>query len=427
LDHLDLANLQNPNIDLSKVAAVPMTPEMRRHVHSYMTRVCLPEMGNVRSKEIWTALERGFGDPLLIFPIVMISIIQERDGKLPKPLKYSVANSNVPSSFPDFFSIKSKSIHVINEALSDPLRAICDSMIWALYHLIVVETFLGSREEVLLHAEGLSQIVKLRGGLQSLSIDLQFGMALTDVKVTYAWHSHPTLSPPIVKHRVESSEFGSLMLNAEQAGNLNHYPAARLLGFALRGFDPNLDPTFRNLRGIALFHLYSSTVEGRVTEEDASYFRNLTLAVEYKLITLLLQSSNALEERMAKIENSCLIVCSMVINLVWCPWYRISWIIPSLLRDLKTTLGESKTLFISFRDYEDVLLWILFLGSHCSEGQILRPWFSTQVSQCLSILKLASWEETQKTLVEFLYEEEAFGYSFGNIFAEAQLLLDDKD
>lgn len=59
----------------------------------------------------------------------------------------------------------------INHALQDPTRACSDQLIFAVANLAIFEAVFGSIEVYHVHMQGLSRMLRLRGGLPNLGFD----------------------------------------------------------------------------------------------------------------------------------------------------------------------------------------------------------------------------------------------------------------
>jgi hypothetical protein len=371
-----------------------------RHLDIYFNRIVFPTLGNFRSPEdddIWKANRIGRFEPLQIFPMTMMSMvyIQSVTGRHPGA---------------DFFKIKAHNLQIINSSLNDICKSTSDGMLWGLCISMIVETAMGNQDEVFMHAKAITQIAKLRGGWECLPLGLKISISQIGLKISYGCTSSPELPVPVLEVTDEPSPQLLSQLFSGPPESSIYRQGIRLVSLGLRGFCRDLDTILIDLRHISQYHLLLSIHQKSITIEDASYFRNLTLATEYKLIQHL--------ELSKSMERSFLLACLMAINLLCNPWPRTLWILPSLTKQLSAALDLNPPQ----HNCEDVVLWILFMGSHCAEGQSLRPWFIVQLGLQLSSLNLTVWHEVREILQEFLYDEQALSMPLRKIFQEAQIL-----
>jgi hypothetical protein len=100
-----------------------------------------------------------FTDPALTCAIVLIAIIH----------RMSLMGMKQPP--PEILHLRGFVIMAINQALQDPTRACSDQLIFAVANLAIFEAVFGSIEVYHVHMQGLSRMLRLRGGLPNLGFD----------------------------------------------------------------------------------------------------------------------------------------------------------------------------------------------------------------------------------------------------------------
>lgn len=100
-----------------------------------------------------------FTDPALTCAIVLIAIIH----------RMSLMGMKQPP--PEILHLRGFVIVAINQALQDPIRACSDQLIFAVANLAIFEAVFGSIEVYHVHMQGLSRMLRLRGGLPNLGFD----------------------------------------------------------------------------------------------------------------------------------------------------------------------------------------------------------------------------------------------------------------
>lgn len=71
--------------------------------------------------------------------------------------------------------------------------------------------------------------------------------------------------------------------------------------------------------------------------------------------------------------------------------------------------------------FEDVLLWVLFLGAHAAARHVQRPWFTREIARIAAILKLRNWEEAVALLAPCPYLDYIHWATFMAIWEESQV------
>jgi hypothetical protein len=100
-----------------------------------------------------------FTDPALTCVIVLIAII------------HRMSLMGVKQPPPEIFHLRGFVIMAINQALQEPTRACSDQLIFAVANLAIFEAVFGSTEVYHVHMQGLSRMLRVRGGLPNLGFD----------------------------------------------------------------------------------------------------------------------------------------------------------------------------------------------------------------------------------------------------------------
>ncbi|KAE9371581.1 hypothetical protein N431DRAFT_545797 [Stipitochalara longipes BDJ] len=101
-----------------------------------------------------------------------------------------------PSSIPALHH-KSAAIRLINESLNDPEIAVSDGTLAAVLRMLTFESFWGTEDAMRLHQKGLSQLVKQRGGLDTLRGNWRLEMRILLAPLVSKRHLAP---PDIAPH-----------------------------------------------------------------------------------------------------------------------------------------------------------------------------------------------------------------------------------
>lgn len=95
--------------------------------------------------------------PLLVYLGIFSSACYQAEAQRSSPENPAIA-----------LGYKTKSLHLLNEMLSDPRLATSNEAIGAVVNITITEWHWNNHEVVKQHMEGLVQIIKLKGGLDEV-------------------------------------------------------------------------------------------------------------------------------------------------------------------------------------------------------------------------------------------------------------------
>jgi hypothetical protein len=186
---------------------------------------------------------------------------------------------------------------------------------------------------------------------------------------------------------------------------------------------PALMTNLTDLKRIVLFNEMCKDPTYDVAPSDLEFFSVQETAVEHELLAY-----PALTTAQWGSYSSVMTECCRLAALIYA--LTALWVFESnsaMLRGpvvrLQQTLLQGMDSLLDPRRvaYSDVLLWVLFIGSHAAAGQVERAWFVAEIARPATRLGLRGWEDVRRCLRGLLYIDRAYQAPFEAIWDESQV------
>lgn len=336
----------------------------------------------------------------------------------------------------DSFHHRGETIKLVNQGLSDPVKACSDELIAAVSMLLTIEVRLaiwrrdvvlteqiasGNPDHLKIHLAGLRQMVALRNSFTDVQPDIRFQVSWlvfpprltylglltpcrTDIRVAcmtltkpifpavrYARTPHLTIAPPTKELAVAASRLFSMM---DTPGVLS----------------TTMSRTISDLRELVWYaewvksnHQYQ--LFDQSTEE---YFNTEVLYVEYCLHA---DRYNEYGEPKsdATIEGCIRLACLLFHNtFIWDFYPQVAPVLPKPILALRAALHATIGLGV-FEPCQDLLIWLLFVGAS-SSGILLRDraFFMRELAVAVGKRRIQSWHQLRDTLIPFFYVDRCY-------------------
>ena len=239
--------------------------------------------------------------------------------------------------------------------------------------------------------------------------------------------SPPPFPPPIVdqkhvsqrvRNRLEECPDSELQLTA--CGFCTH-PAIDELGLDFLGL-------VANRRSYTLFREMSSGDTAWPTPEELEYFTLTEMFVDYRVLLMLSEDIPSSRKKLTPIQESVCLAFLMFGHISSTTFQPASWWswMRSMTEQLRNALVRSNLSTFWDRNAK-LLLWVLFIGTRASHGQLERPWFFAQVTRVIAFLQLKSRAEAKALLNMFFYVELYFGQHLDVLWEEVHVLAQPSD
>jgi hypothetical protein len=286
---------------------------------------------------------------------------------------------------------RGEAIRLVNLMLQDPQRAISDEMVASVVRLSTFESFSGDHAGWRAHADALVEIVRRRGGLQSLGY-VKRQCYESDIMGAMVGGTRPLFSP------VTETDLVPLPIFPIDELTLDSTTVALLMG---TGFgngvvaNPLLAQTLRNMRGLLedLLHIEDS----RVFSPEMLLFTTKRTFVEYPLLSLPFTHL-----QLSTLENCVRLAGIIFSNRVFRNHPPSSGVHVSLLLQLRAAMG-----FLEVAATK-VMLWIIVVAGAVTTGERSEPrgWFGERLRTVREGLGVVTWRECREVLEGFLWHSE---------------------
>ncbi|PWY77066.1 hypothetical protein BO70DRAFT_397954 [Aspergillus heteromorphus CBS 117.55] len=334
-----------------------------------------------------------------------------------------------------------ETIQNVTREVSDPTRAVCDAVILSVIcmaHNVAEDhgravhqttpfdaplqrlqwlDIYGGLPPNLVHIKGLVQMVRLRGGLQNLSLPgLAATLSFSDIVTCSTF-----LMPPV---------FPFMSLRQERRG----IHLQELLGYTPVDVDRRHGP----LRDIGLtpelveviyaMHLYTNIVENHlrthVVNPDYSLLSDQRNLVHYTLLSI--PSASQLDGFAAYQPHEVIYEACRIAALIFgvgvvfplpaqsTPLAQLAKLIQNVvqLSDVATTWNHPQARI--------VLFWVLILGGIAADDQPERSWFVQIISQAAASHGIGTWDDARKLLGLMLWYDRACDKAGRELWQEAK-------
>ncbi|CAG7948036.1 unnamed protein product [Penicillium nalgiovense] len=299
----------------------------------------------------------------------------------------------------DTFHHRGETIRLVNEGLSDPVKASSDVLIAAVSTLLTIEIASGNPDYLKIHLAGLRQMIALRKNFDDVPSDVRFQISWTDIRVACMAHAKPIF--PFVRY-TRPARLSLIPPNDDVALlSTRLFPLLKIPGI----FGEAMPQIVYDLLELSW---YAEWIKGNTgykefNEETEDYFNTEVLHVEYQLHT-----DRYTETGQVKGDNSiegCTRLALLLFHnsAIWNFYPMIGQLLPKPIQALRTALEATipSGLFALCRD---LLLWQLFLGAACSLTlPTERAFFVSELANAARLQGVHSWQEARAILLGFFY------------------------
>ena len=158
----------------------------------------------------------------------------------------------------------------------------------------------------------------------------------------------------------------------------------------------------------------------RPTYEDVQFIYTTQTLVEYQLLSLPFDNiGHPLTPAQESVRLALFVFAQPIITLT----KPSSAFTRSMARQLKESLLCTEMPSLWSPNF-DLLLWVLFIAAHISDGQEEWTWVVTHISKLVRLLRLQALNQVEEILLGFYYPQDAFGRTLIAIWRDAQQTLE---
>ncbi|KAJ5341023.1 hypothetical protein N7541_010147 [Penicillium brevicompactum] len=320
----------------------------------------------------------------------------------------------------DVFHHRGETIRLVNEGLSDPVKASSDVLIAAVSTLLTIEIASGNPDYLKIHLAGLRQMIALRKGFDDVPSDVRFQISWTDIRVACMAHAKPIF--PFVRYNRPVRL--SIIPPTDDVALLSTrlFPLLKIPGI----FGEAMPQIVYDLLELSW---YAEWIKGNTgykefNEETEDYFNTEVLHVEYQL-----HSDRYTPTGQVKGDNSiegCTRLALLLFHnsAIWNFYPMIAQLLPKPILALRTALAATIPTGL-FALCRDLLFWMLFMGAACSATlPSERVFFVSELATAAQLQGIASWQEARSILLGFFYVDRIHLPMLRQIWDETRLQLD---
>ncbi|KAJ5919790.1 hypothetical protein N7454_009625 [Penicillium verhagenii] len=379
-----------------------LTDRMMRHLQNFLwdlTQEAHPLQRRYKPKlqAHWASLIQR--DPAILHATICMSTSNAAMQRGELPLMDPDANVMRPPLVVDTMHHRGETIRLVNEGLSDPVKAASDELIAAVSTLLTIEIASGNADYMKIHLAGLRQMIGLRKNFADVPSDIRFQISWTDIRVACMRMERPIF--PFVR---STRPAGFTLLPPTDDAALiatRLVPLIEVSGI----FSESFAQIIYDLLELCW---YAEWVKGNngykeFSDETEDYFNFEVLSVEYSLhLDRWLPTGEAKGDN--SIEGCCRLACLCFHNsAIWSFYPMIAPLLPMPILCLRSALEAtiSSGLFALCRD---LLIWLLFIGASCSQVMPAeRNYFVTELAAATRLHGVTSWQECRTILLGFFY------------------------
>ncbi|KAJ5267571.1 hypothetical protein N7478_010379 [Penicillium angulare] len=317
----------------------------------------------------------------------------------------------------DTFHHRGETIRLVNEGLSDPVKASSDELIAAVSTLLTIEIASGNPDYLKIHLAGLRQMIGLRKSFADVPSDVRFQISWTDIRVACMAMAKPIF--PFVRG-IRPTGFSLGPPNDDVALTATRlFPLMKIPGI----FSESFSQIMYDLLELSWYAewIKGSTGYKDFTEETEDYYNFEVIYVEYSL-----HADRYLPTGQVKGDNSiegcCRIACLCFHNsAIWSFYPMIAPLLPKPIIALRAAL-EATIATGLFALCRDLLIWLLFIGAACSQVMPAeRTYFVTELAAATRLHGVTSWQECRAILLGFFYTDRVHLPMLRQIWQEVQM------
>ncbi|KAJ5748601.1 uncharacterized protein N7511_010297 [Penicillium nucicola] len=278
----------------------------------------------------------------------------------------------------DTFHHRGETIRLVNEGLSDPVKASSDVLIAAVSTLLTIEIASGNPDYLKIHLAGLRQMIALRKNFDEVPSDVRFQISWTDIRVACMAHAKP-----IFPFQRASS------------------PLLKIPGI----FGEAMPQIIYDLLELSW---YAEWIKGKTgyrefNEETEDYFNTEVLYVEYMLHTDRYTPTGQVKGDNS-IEGCTRLACLLFHNsAIWSFYPMVAQLLPKPILALRAALAATIPMGL-FALCRDLLIWQLVMGAVCSATlPAERAFFVSELAAAARLQGISTWQEARALLLGFFY------------------------
>lgn len=394
-----------------------LTDRMSRHLQHFLgtlTRMAYPLQRRYGEKlELhWTALVHR--DPASLHACICVAASNTaltigefpmREGQRPSALLL------------DTFHHRGETIRLVNEGLSDPVKAASDSLIAAVSTLLTIEIASGNPDYLKIHLAGLRQMVALRNDLADVPPDIRFQISWTDIRVACMAFTKPIF--PFLRYS-RPAHFTIVPTNEDLK---NTASALISLGEIPSILGDGMSKAIYDLSELVWYAEWVKSGQNHqeIDDETERYFNTEVIYVEYVLhMDRYLETGEPKGD--ANIEGCVRLACLLFHNgAIWEFYPQIAPVFPKPISALRQALATTIPAGF-FQMFPEVLIWVLFIGSWSSRLVPERTFFVTELAAAVGRQGIQSWHELRSLLLNFFYVDRVHQTALRGLWEEIQLI-----
>ncbi|KAL6230418.1 hypothetical protein BDW75DRAFT_72968 [Aspergillus navahoensis] len=382
----------------------PLSERMYRHLQHFLcklTRLAYPLQRRYGAKleAHWASLVSR--DPASLHACICVAATNSALESGEFPLTDEKKGSSV--LLLDTFHHRGETIRLVNEGLSDPIKAASDELIAAVSVLLTVEIATGDPDYLKIHLAGLRQMVGMRVSFADVADDVRFQISWTDIRVAcmsltkpifpfvrYARPKNFTITPPTKELESTASSLMSLI----------QIPGV---------FGDAMSKIIYDLTDLVW---YAEWVKGGPQEQDFDeetecYYNTEVLYVEYALHSDRYTSSGEVKGD-ATIEGCVRLACLLFHNTaIWDFYPQIAPVFPKPIIALQLAL-ESTIRAGCYHLCRGLLIWLLFVGACSTRMPNQRAFFVNELASAVRLQGVQSWQELRAILFGYFYVDRCY-------------------
>ncbi|CAI7587203.1 unnamed protein product [Penicillium glandicola] len=398
-----------------------LTDRMMRHLRVFLwdlTQEAHPLQTRYKPKlqAHWASLIQR--DPAILHATICMATSNDamRAGELP----IRDPNQKRSQLVIDTFHHRGETIRLVNEGLSDPVKASSDVLIAAVSTLLTIEIASGNPDYLKIHLAGLRQMIALRKNFDDVPSDVRFQISWTDIRVACMAHAKPIF--PFVRY-TRPARFSLIPPNDDVALlSTRLFPLLKIPGI----FGEAMPQIVYDLLELSW---YAEWIKGNTgykefNEETEDYFNTEVLHVEYQLHTDRYTATGQVKGDNS-IEGCTRLALLLFHNsAIWNFYPMISQLLPKPIQALRIALEATipSGLFALCRD---LLLWLLFMGAACSLTlPSERAFFVSELANAARLQGIHSWQEARAILLGFFYVDRIHLPMLRQVWDESHLQVE---
>ncbi|KAJ5184855.1 Protein of unknown function DUF3468 [Penicillium cf. griseofulvum] len=398
-----------------------LTDRMMRHLRVFLwdlTQEAHPLQTRYKPKlqAHWASLIQR--DPAILHATICMATSNDamRAGELP----IRDPNQKRSQLVIDTFHHRGETIRLVNEGLSDPVKASSDALIAAVSTLLTIEIASGNPDYLKIHLAGLRQMIALRKNFDDVPSDVRFQISWTDIRVACMAHAKPIF--PFIRY-ARPARFSLIPPNDDVALlSTRLFPLLKIPGV----FGEAMPQIVYDLLELSW---YAEWIKGNTgykefNEETEDYFNTEVLHVEYQLHTDRYTATGQVKGDNS-IEGCTRLALLLFHNsAIWNFYPMVGQLLPKPIQALRIALEATipSGLFALCRD---LLLWQLFMGAACSLTlPSERAFFVSEMANAARLQGIRSWQEARAILLGFFYVDRIHLPMLRQIWDECHLQVD---